>query len=64
MAPITLEDYNGWILGMAVTKNGELVISGDTWGDTIRVFDLATGAKLRELHPTMPVFGLSCVTRR
>jgi hypothetical protein len=64
LAPITLEDYNGWILGMAVTENGELVISGDTWGDTIRVFDLATGAKLRELHPTMPVFGLSCVTRR
>jgi len=63
LAPITLEDCDGWVLGIAVTENGEIVISGDTWGDTIRIFNLATGAKLRELHPTMPVFGLSCVTR-
>jgi len=49
---------------MAVTEDGELVISGDTWGDTVRIFDASTGAKLRELAPSMPVGGLACVTRR
>lgn len=63
LTPITLEGYDGWILGMAVNEAGELMISGDIWGDTIYVFDLATGSKLRELHPTMPVYGLACVAR-
>ncbi len=60
---ITLEGYDGWILGMAVTDDGELVISGDTWGDTVRLFDAQTGLHLRDIHPSTPVFGLSCVTR-
>ena len=58
-----MQDYEGWILGMAVTDGGHLVIRGDTWGDTIRTFDAASGAKQRELRPQTPVFGLSCVTR-
>lgn len=61
LPPITLDGYDGWVLGMAVTDAGELIISGDTWGDTIYVFDVATGTKLRELRSTTPVFGLSCV---
>lgn len=61
LPPITLDGYDGWILGMAVTDAGELIISGDTWGDKIRVYDVATGAKIRELQPSTPVFGLSCV---
>ena len=39
------------------------MISGDSWGDTLYVFDATTGAKLRELQPSEPVSGLSCVTR-
>lgn len=60
--PIRLADYDGWILGLAVTDDGQLVVSGDTWGDTIRRFDATTGAYLGALHPAAPVFGLSCVT--
>lgn len=60
---ITLEGYDGWILGLAVVGDGELVVSGDPWGETIHIFDVATGAKRRELRPSMPVFGFSCVSR-
>jgi hypothetical protein len=59
---IVLDGYDGWILGMSVV-DGQLVISGDTWGDTVRVFDVQTGAHLRDVHPSTPVFGLSCVSR-
>lgn len=62
-ASIVLQDYDGWVLGMAVTERGEIIISGDIWGDTLYVFDAATGTKLRTLHPSQPIFGLSCVTR-
>ncbi len=63
LPPIVLADYDGWILGMAVTDNGELVISGDSWGDTLYVFDVPTGTKLREIRPATSVWGLACVDR-
>jgi hypothetical protein len=44
-------------------EGGELVVSGDVWGDTLRVYDVGTGALLREIHPSTSVTGLSCVTR-
>jgi WD40 repeat protein len=60
---IPLDGYDGWILGMSVT-GGQLVISGDVWGDTVRIFDAQTGEHLRDVRPSMPVYGLSCVTRQ
>ena len=61
-SPILLDGYDGWILGLSIT-DGQLVVSGDTWGDTVRIFDAATGDHLRDIDPTVPVSGLSCVTR-
>ena len=59
---LTLEDYDDWILGMAVTDDGRLVVSGPEWGAVVVTFDLATGRQLDVLRPTQPVAGLSCVT--
>ena len=62
--PLLLEGYDGWILGMSATDDGALVIAGDLWGDTVRIFDRATGAILCDVHPAEPVTGLACVSRR
>lgn len=59
---ILLDGYDGWILGLSVV-GGQLVISGDTWGDTVYVFDATTGQHLRDITPSTPVYGLSCVSR-
>jgi len=58
---IGLQGYDGWILGLAVTGDGRLVIPGDSWGDTIRVFDAATGLSRPAVQPSMPVQALACV---
>jgi WD40 repeat protein len=50
LTPLTLQGYDGWLLGMDVTDDGQLAVSGDTWGDTIRIYDAETGSKVRELR--------------
>lgn len=60
--PIALEGYDGWILGLATTGDGRLVVSGDRWGQTLFVFDLATGRRLRTLALPRAATGLSCVS--
>ena len=64
LSPLTLEGYDGWILGMSVTEDGRLLIPGDTWGDTVYVFDAATGASEGIVRPESSVEGLACVDRR
>jgi WD40 repeat protein len=64
LSPIILEDFDGWIRGMSATVDGQLVVSGDSGGDTIQIFDADTGAELRTVHPEVDVSGLSCVTRK
>jgi hypothetical protein len=59
--PLHLEGYDDWILGMAATDDGELVVSGPDWGRTVVVFDARTGRRLRELVLDRPAHGLSCV---
>jgi hypothetical protein len=61
LASLTLDGYDGWILGMSIT-DGQLVVSGDIWGDTVRIYDAQTGDHLRDIHPEMPVQALSCVS--
>jgi hypothetical protein len=61
LPPLTLEAYDGWILGMAVTSDGRLLVSGDMWGDTVYVFDARTGTSRGVVRPSTPVGGLACV---
>jgi hypothetical protein len=60
---LTLEGYDDWILGMSVTDDGRLIVTGPDSGSTVVVFDVNTGRRLGDLHPPTRVTGLSCVTR-
>lgn len=62
--PLPLDVYDGWILGLSVTGDGRLLVPGDLWGDTVWVFDAATGVAEGIVQPTTPVIGLACVDRR
>ena len=64
LASVTLQGYDGWILGLSVTGDGRMVIPGDIWGSTVRVFDRATGELDEALTPAVPVTGVACVDRR
>jgi hypothetical protein len=61
--PITLDGYDGWILGMAVTDANELVVTGE---GALMVFDADTGTRKRTF-PTGDFWGpmgLACAVRR
>ena len=64
LASVTLQGYDGSILGLSVTGDGRMVIPGDIWGSTVRVFDRATGELDEALTPAVPVTGVACVDRR
>ncbi len=64
LEPLHLDRYDGWILGMSVTGDGRLLIPGDTWGDTVWVFDATTGVAEGIVEPATSVSGLACVDRR
>jgi hypothetical protein len=55
------QGYDGWILGLSVTRDGKLVIPGDLWGSTVRVFDAATGELESSVRASIPVSGVVCV---
>ena len=46
---LTLEDYDGWMLGMSVTEDGYLVLSGDPWGEAVYVFDAYDGHLVKKV---------------
>jgi hypothetical protein len=56
---LTLEDYDGWMLGMSVTDDGYLVLSGDPWGAVVYVFDAYDGRLVKKLDAFAS--GLACV---
>jgi hypothetical protein len=57
---ISLEGYDTWIMGMAVTDDGLLVLNA-TWPEgRVAIFDEATGAWRGDVHPTDSVGGLVC----
>jgi hypothetical protein len=59
---LTLENYNGWMLGMPVTEDGYLVLSGDPWGRTVYVFDAYDGKQVKRFDERLPGgSGLACV---
>jgi hypothetical protein len=61
---IVLQGYDGWILGLAATGNDQLVIPGDTWGTTVRIFNATNGALQGTITPQVAVTGAACVDRR
>ena len=63
LADLPLQGYDGWILGLSVTPSGRLVIPGDLWGDTVRLFDATTGEARGKVTPSIPIEGVSCVDR-
>lgn len=62
LEPIRLEEYDDWILGLAVTDDDHLVVSGPGWGTVVVLFDAVTGTQLRRLYLSAPVSGLACAT--
>lgn len=64
LPPVALEGYEGWILGLAVTGDGRLLVTGELGGDTVYVFDARTGKAEGVVRPSTPVAGLACVDRR
>lgn len=59
VGPLVLEDYDGWIMGLAVTDDSRLVLTDGF--DRIVLFDVDSGAQLGELAlPEFPIFGLAC----
>jgi len=59
---LTLENYNGWMLGMSVTEDGYLVLSGEPWGRTVYVFDAYDGKEVKRFDERLPGgSGLACV---
>lgn len=62
LPPIALEEYDDWILGLALTDDDHLVLSGPNWGRVAVIFDAASGIQLRRLTLSDAAYGLACVT--
>mgnify|MGYP003693786727 CR=1 FL=1 len=62
--PIELQGYDDWIYGLATTAAGWLVISGPHPENSLSIFDVRTGRRLRDLHLARPATGLSCLAGR
>jgi hypothetical protein len=56
-----LEDYDEWVLGIAVTDDETLVLANGR--DRIVLFDTRTGLKIREFSVSEHVTGLACTSR-
>ncbi|MFZ5785066.1 MAG: hypothetical protein ACOY3Y_01365 [Acidobacteriota bacterium] len=60
--------YDTWVMGMAATDDGLLVLNANVSEGRVAIFDLETGAWLRDVHPEVGpapmVSGLACVTTR
>jgi hypothetical protein len=63
LGPMTLEGHDGWVQGLDITGDGWLVINAGISGDTLLVFDAATGTKLFDVSaPSGSTLGLTCET--
>lgn len=58
---LSLEDYDGWMLGMSVTEDGYLILSGDPWGRAVYVFDVYDGHQISRHDLSTIPSGLACV---
>jgi WD40 repeat protein len=50
--PRALEGYDDWILVMSVSDDGRLIVTGPGGDSTVIKFDVTTGRRLGEIHPS------------